>query len=158
MNKQTKSQLVKMLRNGKIKEFNEYVNWLYFNHLSGVDLSRAYLSGADLSGADFSDTNLLWANFSGADLSGAKYSILNMFTQNFNKLSDRLTLELMRHDAEFCGEKEMEIWANGGKCPYIKMKRDFKFQEKEELWKPGKPKLRGLKLWKALAKDKNIKI
>ena len=34
----------------------------------------------------------------------------------------------------------------------------FHFNEKKELWKPGKPKLHNMKLWKALCKEKDIKI
>jgi hypothetical protein len=64
----------------------------------------------------------------------------------------------MRHDAEFIGTRKMNEWAKGGSCPYSGKERDFIFDEKKELWVPGKPKLRGCKLWKALAKELNIKI
>lgn len=102
--------------------------------------------------------NLSWADLSRANLSRARYSLLSIFKSKFTNLTDNMTLELMRHDAEFCGTDKMTDWANGGQCPYLKMERDFIFYEKKELWVTGEPKLRGLELWKALAKECNIKI
>ena len=52
----------------------------------------------------------------------------------------------------------MTAWAKGGDCPYSNMERDFIFDNMRNLWKSGKPKLRGLKLWKELAKSQKIKI
>ena len=69
-----------------------------------------------------------------------------------------MTLELMRHDAEFVGCDKMAVWANGGDWPYEKMERDFVFKEKKEIWVSGDPKLRGIELFRALCKEKNIKI
>ena len=69
-----------------------------------------------------------------------------------------MILELMRHDAEFVGIDAMNGWAKGGDCPYNKLGRDFIFEEKKELWISGKPKLRGIKLFKALAEEINLKI
>ena len=126
--------------------------------LYGADLCCAILRGANLRGADLYGANLRDADLCDADLRGAKYSILNLLTISFYQLSNELTLELMRHDAEFIGNKTMDEWANGGDCPYKNMERDFSFQEKKELWKKGKPKLRGIELWRALCKEKNIKI
>jgi hypothetical protein len=127
-------------------------------NLSDANLIRANLSDANLIRANLSGANLSGANLSGANLSGAKYSILSGFKINFGELSDNLTLELMRHDAEFCGVEKMTSWANGGPCPYTQMSRDFIFRERRTLWVPGAPQLRGMELWKALAKECNIKI
>ena len=60
----------------------------------------------------------------------------------------------MRHDAESCGTKAMTEWANGGECPFKNTVRDYQFIENRNLWKAGKPKLRGIKLLEALCKDK----
>ena len=79
-----------------------------------------------------------------------------MLKINFGILSNEMTLELMRHDAEFCGLDKINAWANGGDCPYDKYCRDFIFVEKRELWKPGVPKYRGEELWKKLAEEKGI--
>jgi hypothetical protein len=121
-------------------------------NLRKADLRWANLRGADLRGAD-----LRGADLRGADLQEAEYSILSMFHIQFYDLSNDLTLELMRHDAEFTGIEKMNEWANGGPCPYEGMERDFLFQEKRELWKPGKPKLRGRELLIALFESQNIK-
>ena len=46
-------------------------------------------------------------------------------------------------------------WADGGSCPYSDdIQRMFYFAENRTLWKAGKPKLRGIKLMKAICKDK----
>jgi len=66
----------------------------------------------------------------------------------------------MRHDAEFIkdGNILMSLWSKGEKCPYQNSERDFIFKEKASLWEEGEPKLRGYKLFKALCKEKHIKI
>jgi hypothetical protein len=126
--------------------------------LTGASLTGASLNGASLDGANLTGASLYRASLNGASLNGAKYSIISFVIIEFGELSDKLTIELMRHDAEFCGEDKMSAWANGGDCPYSDMCRDFYFTEKKALWKPGKPKLRGVELWRALANEKNIKI
>jgi hypothetical protein len=124
----------------------------------GINFYRASLDYARLNHASLDYTILDHASLDHARLDGAKYSIIQIFKINFSALSDEMTLELMRHDAEFCGEDRMSDWAKGGACPYNGMCQDFYFNEKKELWQPGAPKLRGLELWRALAKEKNIKI
>jgi len=132
--------------------------------LFGADLSRANLSGTDLSRTDLSRANLSGTDLSGADLSGtdlreAKYSISQILYQIYwYGISDKMILELMRHDAEFIGTEKMQKWADGGDCPYGVLRRDFHFSEDRELWKPGKPKLRGKKLFEALAKEINLEV
>jgi len=125
--------------------------------LSGANLSGAYLSGADLSGADLYGAYLSRADLSGAYLSGilkhnSVQTILTII--NWGSLSDKMTLEMMRHDAESCGIEAMTTWANGGHCPFFNKKRDYMFQENAKLWKIGKPKLRGIKLLEALWEEK----
>ena len=139
---------------------------LYGADLSRANLSGAYLYGANLSGAYLSGANLSGANLYGAYLSGANlYDLLHfnsvqtlLVIIDWNTLSDKMTLEMMRHDAESCGLDKMSMWASGGTCPFANSKRDYMFQENRTLWKPGKPKLRGMELLKALCKEKDIKI
>ena len=148
--------------------------------LRRADLYRANLRETDLYGANLSEANLIWvnlrrANLSEANLNGAdlwktnlnevdlreaNYSISIMNQIDWDELSDELTLELMRHDAEICGSKAMTNWVKGGKCPFStgNIQRLFYFNEKKELWKPGKPRLHNMELWKALCKEKGIKI
>jgi len=136
---------------------------LYEANLSEANLIGANLYGAILTGVNFYGANLCRANLTGAylteaNLTNAKYSILSILKIYFRILSEKMTLELMRHDAEFIGEEAMNTWAECGKCPYEGKERDFYFQENRELWKPGKPKYRGLELWKRLAKENLITI
>ena len=128
--------------------------------LYGALLDGASLYGASLDGASLDGASLNRASLDGASLDGAVYSILSLLCQvNWGALSDDLTLELMRHDAELCGEEKMNLWANGGNCPFSgNLIRGFYFREKKDIWKPGKPKLRGLKLFRALCEEKEIKI
>ena len=163
--------IIQRIREGKEKNFQgvdlQGAN-LNGAHLQGVNLIGAnfqsanligaHLQSANLNGAHLQDANLRGADLQGANLVGAKYSILNISRINFGYLSDELTLELMRHDAEFVGVDVMNEWAEGGKCPYENQERDFLFAENIRLWKPGAPKLRGWKLWEALAKELEIKI
>jgi len=132
-------------------------------NLMGADLRRANLRGANLRGANLRGANLRGAELRGADLRGAnlreaRYSIMALFRIRWYELSDNITLELMRHDAEFIGTENMGKWAEGGSCPYDKTERDFLFDEQRKLWRKGKPKLRGIDLFKALCKENRIKI
>jgi len=128
-------------------------------YLEGTNLRHANLKGANLEGAYLDGANLRYANLEGANLEGAQYSLIQMFQLNWENLSDELTLELMRHDAESCGEEAMNNWAKTDECPFQgNLKRDFYFQEKKELWQPSVPKLRGMQLFKALCEEKNIQI
>jgi hypothetical protein len=130
---------------------------LFGADLSGADLSSANLSGANLSGANLRDANLSDADLSDADLSGAKYSIFVMLRARWSDVSDVLTLEMMRWDAISCGADKMEIWVKDGSCPFANSEREFYFQEKKTLWRPGKPKMNHRQLFEALCKENGIK-
>ena len=144
--------------------------------LSEADLSLANLSRANLSWADLSEANLSWADLSEADLSLANLSLANLSLANLSeanlaaptmfllaswrKVSDALTTELMRFDADnHPNPKAFTAWAKGGDCPYtgVKWQRCAQFQEKKVLWKPGKCKMSALQLVEALFKEKEIK-
>ena len=126
--------------------------------LGEANLRRADLRYADLRGADLEGANLEGANFGEADLRYARYSILAALRLQWNDLSSSITLELMRWGALSCGTEKMTAWAKGGKSPFDKLERDFYFQEKKELWKPGKPKMNHVQLWRALCKECKVKI
>jgi len=114
---------------------------------------------AKINKGEWKEADLWGANLGGADLRGAKYSIpILLHSVNWDELSDKLTLELMRHDALLVGNKAMNEWAKDGNCPFVKTIRGFYFNEKGKLWKLGKPKMNEMELWIALCKEKNIRI
>ena len=124
--------------------------------ISGVPISVS----ADLRTADLSGANLNGANLSGADLRGARYSVLSVLRTSWHSVTPILCLEMMRWDAISCGAEKMSAWAKGGGgggCPFDKQEREFFFQERRNLWKPGKPKMNHRQLWEALCKENNIK-
>jgi hypothetical protein len=104
--------------------------------------------GADLQDADLHIKSLLVNN--------SVQTILTII--NWGLLSDKMTLEMMRHDAESCGIEAMNNWIKTNICPFANSRRDYLFQEKKELWIPGVPELRGIELLKALCKEKNYKL
>jgi hypothetical protein len=150
-------------------------------NLSRADLSGADLSWANLSRADLSMADLSWANLFGADLFGADLSEVNLFGVNLygvnltgvnlsfylfpslrllssislGKLSDKLTIELMRRDAYAHPKPELfDVWVNGGGCPYKKEERFWFFIEQKRLWKPGLPQMTDRDLILAICKEK----
>ena len=124
----------------------------------GISLHHANLHNTDLYKADLQNADLRHSDFCYADMRYAKFSILSFLRISIcGDISDNLILELMRHDAEFTGKEKMSVWAKGGECPYKDMERDFLYDENPKLWKHGNPKLRGLDLFKAIAKELNIK-
>jgi hypothetical protein len=141
---------------------------LSYVNLRSADLSSANLSYANLRFANLSSANLRSADLRSADLRFADLSQLlfsNSVTTlltiiDWGQLSDELTLELMRHDAESCGIEAMTKWANStdGNCPFNGTVRDFQFAENKKLWVEGTPKYRGMRLLKLLAKEKGMKI
>jgi hypothetical protein len=131
-------------------------------YLRGAYLRGAYLQGADLRGADLQGADLQGAYLQGADLNisdllknNSVQTILTII--NWSKLSDDLTLEMMRHDAESCGIKAMTDWTKINICPFGNSRRDYLFQENKSLWVEGVPQLRGIELLRALSKEKGYK-
>ena len=119
-------------------------------------VEAALKARADLQGA-----NLRGANLRGADLRDflSTNSVQTVLTiTDWGQLPDDLTLELMRHDAESCGEEAMTVWAKGGACPFNNSVRDYKFTESHALWQPGPPTMRGRKLLEALWVSKGGRI
>ena len=130
-------------------------------NLQGADLRGADLQGANLRGANLRGANLRGANLRGADLRDflSTNSVQTVLTiTDWGQLPDDLTLELMRHDAESCGEEAMTVWAKGGACPFNNSVRDYKFTESHALWQPGPPTMRGRKLLEALWVSKGGRI
>jgi hypothetical protein len=75
------------------------------------------------------------------------------------KLSDKLTLELMRRDAYGHPHPEkFNIWSNGGNCPYEDEERMWHFTENPALWRKGKPQLSDYELIVGICKEKAWKI
>jgi hypothetical protein len=160
------------LRRTDLRGANLYGAYLSGAHLSGVDLSGAHLGGAHLYEASLRLANrreanlrgagLHGADLHGADLRGAKFSIAQMFKIDMGYLSNTLTLELMRRDAQVCGIDKMDAWARDGECPFNSGKtRPFLFQERKRVWPVGeanKPTMTDEDLWTAVTKELNITI
>ena len=129
--------------------------------LRDADLRDADLRDADLYGADLRDADLYGADLYGANLQNTKYIITQILLANWYDVSDNLCCNLMRLDAEAIpdGQKRMNNWVNGGKCPLIghNYNRIVNFTEKRRCWKAGRPKSLW-NIWKQLAKEKNVKI
>ena len=134
--------------------------------LSGADLRHADLRGADLRHADLRGADLSGVDLRGADLSGANLefhkfpSIRLLSSMQLGKLSDKITLELMRRDAYAHPKPDLfEEWANGnGNCPYKNEERFWFFKENKKLWKSGPPEMRDSDLILAICEEKNWKI
>ena len=130
-------------------------------NLRYADLSSADLSSANLSYADLSYADLRYADLSSANLSSANLPAPTMFLlANWGEVSDLLTTELMRYDADNHPEPKLfGEWAKGGECPYfgVQWQRCAVFEQKKELWKTGKCKMSALQLVEALFKEKDIK-
>jgi hypothetical protein len=144
---------------------NLYGANLYGADLSGADLTGANLYGANLTRADLAGANLTGANLTGADLAGAKIefnkfpSIKTLSSINLGKLSDKLSLELMRRDAAAHPYPErFDTWAKGGDCPYQNEERFWLFDLGPKIWKRGKPKMSDVELINAICKEKGWKI
>ena len=128
--------------------------------LRGADLRGADLCDADLCGADLRGADLCDANLRGADLTKTHYQVSQILhNYNWGILPDNLTLELMRRDAVICGDDKMQTWADGGECPFKGyIERDFFFSENRALWKSGAPTMNDMELFKALCKERGIRI
>ena len=125
-------------------------------YLRGADLQGAYLQGADLRGADFQGADLRGAYLRDAEIIFNKFPSIKMLASiDLGKLSDGLSLELMRRDAAAHPYPErFDIWANGGECPYQNEERFWIFDLKRDLWKPGKPEMTDVELIRAICKEK----
>jgi hypothetical protein len=164
-----------ILTGADLTEANLYGANLYGANLTRVNLTRVNLTEANLTEANLTEANLTRVNLTEANLYGAnltranltranltraKYSILSTVRINLGKLSDDLTLELMRWDAITCGMDNMDAWAAGGQCPFSKSHfcREFFFTENKEVWVAGNTTMNHRQLWEAIAKEKNITI
>jgi len=98
-----KDKLYQLLREGKVKEFNHYIEKGHKSDLTncdfraidlqglqaaGLDMSGCYFRLADLRGIDFSRTKLEGASIHDAKISGA------YFPKEFS--SDEITMSLIR--------------------------------------------------------------
>ncbi len=144
---------------------NLYGAILYRANLSGANLSGADLSGANLSGADLSGANLYRANLSGANLYRAKikfpkFPSISMLSNIFlGDLPDELSLELMRRDAASHPHPErFSEWAKGGGCPYKNECYFWRFEQKQSVWKKGKPQMNDVDLILAICRAKKWEI
>lgn len=84
----SKDELVQLLRNGDIDEFNESRIQTDLD-LSEIDLAGCSISGAnladtDLTGSDFSECDLTGVNFSDSDLSSVIFSRATIKESNFS--------------------------------------------------------------------------
>jgi uncharacterized protein YjbI with pentapeptide repeats len=138
---------------------------LWRANLGEANLNEANLNEANLNEANLNEANLNEANLSGANLSGANIefpvfpSIRLLSSISLGALPDYLTVELMRRDASSHPYRErFDEWAEGGQCPYQNEERFWFFEEKRDLWKPGKPTMEDCDLIIAICKAKGWKI
>ena len=129
----TKDEFIKMLRNGEIKDFNQYrfhrpneVIDLSDATISDADLSDADLSDATLSDADLSDATISDADLNGADLSGADLDLSCLYLSCKSlkfKSDEKQRIQIAFHFAslikncENATEEEKEIYKNI--LPYV---------------------------------------
>ena len=86
---------------------------------------------------------------------------ISILTARLDDVSDSITLELMRRDANFHPNPEkFDEWAAGGPCPYTKSlcQQAHHFTIKKSLWVPGKPTMTDYELLMAIAAEKKWKI
>lgn len=69
-----KDELVTLLKNGNIAEFNKRRKPFRILDLSGADLSGVDLRGANLQGTNFTGANLTGAKLEGAYIQGANFT------------------------------------------------------------------------------------
>ena len=85
----SKDELVQLLKNGFVEEFNESRNVNKLMDITEIDLSGceihgADFSGADLSGSDFGECTLSDVNFSDCDLSSVIFTRASLNHNNFS--------------------------------------------------------------------------
>jgi hypothetical protein len=109
----TKDEFIKMLRNGEIKDFNQYRFHRPFEviDLSGADLSDADLNGADLNGADLNGADL--------DLSCLYLSCKSLKFKSDEKQRIQIAFHFasLIKNCENATEEEKEIYKNI--LPYV---------------------------------------
>jgi hypothetical protein len=146
------------------KILTEHGKWLrgeggHRANLQEANLQWANLQWANLQGAYLQGAYLQEANLQRADLRGAYLpSPPELLLCYWGEVSNKLCTELMKYDASNHPDPtKFDEWAEGKGCPYGKgFSRSALFQEKRELWKPGKAKpARELVLM--LFKEKEIK-
>lgn len=135
-------------------------------NLAGANLTRANLTRVNLAGANLARVNLTgaeltWANLTGAELCFDRFPSIRLISSfPLGKLSDGLTLELMRRDCygHPGGQDIFTEWAEGGNCPYKNEERLWNFEESRSLWRAGDPQLRDSDLILQICGEKNWKI
>jgi len=144
------------LRSANLRSANLGSANLSFADLRCADLRCADLRSADLSFADLSFANLSFADLSFANLEFYHFPSIRLLSSfPLGKLSDTLTLELMRRDAYAHPKPDtFQMWAKGGECPYQDEERFWFFEENRNLWKAGKPQMRDSDLILAICKEK----
>ena len=109
-----------------------------------VAVKLAVEKGADLRGADLWGADLRGAYLRGAEIEFCQFpSIRTLSSMPLKHVSDEISLELMRLDAEAHPKPELfDEWAKGGDCPYQNEERWWWMPEKRDVWKPGKPTMK----------------
>jgi hypothetical protein len=126
-------------------------------NLRGTDLRGADLQGANLRWADLRWVDLRWVDLRWVDFEFWQFPSIRLLSSiNLGYLSDNLTIELMRRDAQAHPRPELfDIWANGGACPYRDdVERFWLFEVKKELWSPGIPQMADRDLIVEICKEK----
>lgn len=132
------------------------LSYISNSDLSGCDFNNSYFSGCRFENVKLDECKFLFSNLErsvldNCSLIGAEYSISNMLKLYWGELSDNMTLELMRHEAEYHGQYNKRKWLNDD------IPRNFHFKECRELWSPGLPQYRGKELLAKLFDEKGIK-
>jgi len=151
------------LRGANLEEVNLRGANLREADLGGALLVRANLVRANLVRANLIRANLIGANLRGANLRGTRYSpLLLLCSISIGEISDSLTAELMKWDAEFrvFGGPSFALWARGsGDCPFDDHEeRAFHFNELREAFEYGPPRMSLPELFRAVMEELDITI
>jgi hypothetical protein len=130
------------------------------SNLSNCNFNSCRLNKVSFYNANLISVDLLYARLYKCNLKKANYQISKILHSCYwEKLSNKLNLELMRRDAIICGSKKMNKWVNEGVCPFSNnIEQDFYFEPIANLWTPGEPKLNDMELFKELCKENHIEI
>lgn len=151
------------LRGANLEEVNLGGALLVRANLVGANLVRANLRGANLEEVNLRGANLREADLGGANLRGTSYSpLLLLCSISIGEISDSLTAELMKWDAEFrvFGGPSFALWARGsGDCPFDDHEeRAFHFNELREAFEYGPPRMSLPELFRAVMEELDITI